>query len=353
MSTTRLVFAAPGDGAWSQVAASGTGKRDSVVLVLPGEDILGREAAIPGSTQRQAQAAALQVLADDLAAAEGNIAAVGAPAPGAAGAARLGCVIARTRLSDWQAAARARGLRPDRIVPDYCLLARPGQVDVLRVAHAGGRVIARGTDGGFASEDGLLALLACGRHVEPADLEQEAVSAVRSGRLASEPDFSAAIPPETPAGHDARLRTRILVAASLAAALFLAAPWVQVLRLNLAAGQARQAAEDTARSSLPGASRIVNARAQIAEALIPLGGANGSLAAAQALLAGLRHAPTVQITSLASEGEEALAQLSAAQDGDLQPLRDHLAASEVAVTETASPGPDGRLVVDLRLRAAR
>jgi type II secretory pathway component PulL len=349
MSTIRLVFAAPGEGAWSQIAASGPGKRDLMVLVLPGEDVLGREAAIPGSTLRQAQAAAQQVLADDLGATDGSVAAVGAPGR----TTRLACIIDRTRLLHWQSAARARGLKPDRIVADYCLLSRTEQADILRVAEAGDRAIARASDSGFATQRDLLSLIASGRHIERVDLEQEAASSIRSGRILAEPDLASALPPETDADGDRRTFTRIAIAAGLALVLVMAAPWIQVLRLGMAASATREAAAATARAALPQASRIVNARAQLEEALIPLGGSDPGLNASGALLAGLSAAPNVQIVRLTSGNGEAQAQLSAAQDADLAPLRDHLAAQGVTVTEAASQGDDGRITIELRLRAAQ
>lgn len=349
MSTLRLVFASTGDGAWSQIAVSSPDRRDSVVLVLPGEDVAGHEAAVPGDTPRQIQAAAIKVLEENLAAVDDSAAVVGATN----GRTKLVCVIARDRLVSWQAASLARGIRPDRIVADYCLISRPDQSDVMRVAHSGDRVIVRASTGGFACQPDLLPLLAAGRHIERVDLEQEAIAAVQSGRIRTAPDICDAIETVADAGSHRRTLLRIAVTASLSLLLVIAAPWLQTLRFNMAAEHARSETREIARSMLPQASRIVNGRAQLEEALLPVGGRNTSLSASRALLAALAAAPTVQINRLDTDGSNVLAQLSMPSADDMIALRDHLAGSGVTTTEAASEGTDGRVTVELQLRASR
>lgn len=350
MSTIRLVFAGGGDHAWNQVSVAGPGRKDTLVLVLPGEDILGREAAIPGSTVRQMQAAALRVLEDDLADTEASVAAIGAPPtrPG-----DLVCVIGRERLSGWRSAALARGLTPDVIVPDFCLISRPEQSDVVRVANGGDRVVVRASGSGFACQPDLLPLLAAGRHIERVDLEQEAASAARSGRLARLPDFSGALAPDSAATSERAALGRAGIAALAAGVLLMAAPWVQAVRLDLAAGEARREAAEIARATLPGGSRIVNAGAQLVEDGLAYGASSPEVAAAAALLSGLAQAPAVRINRLEAQAGEVQAQLSASQDADLAPLRERLAASGVAAVEAPSQTVDGRLTVELQLRASR
>lgn len=349
MSTTRLVFASIGGSAWSQIVIGSPDRRDTVVLVLPGEDIAGHEVAVPGATPRQMQAAAIKVLEDDLATGDDSIAVVGA----VDGRTRLVCVMARDRLAAWHASAVARGLRPDRIVADYSLISRPEQADVLRVAHSGDSMIVRGSKGGFACQPDLLSLLAAGRHVERVDLEQEAMAAVRSGRIKSAPDLCDAIETAADAGRDRRTMIRIAAAASVSLLLVMAAPWVQALRLNMAAEQARSESRELAKAMLPQASRIVNARAQLEEALLPVGGGNGALTSSRALLAGLAAAPTVQINRLDTDGSNVLAQLSMSSADDMAALREQLTASGVSAIEAVSEGLDGRVTVELQLRASR
>lgn len=350
MSTTRLVFASRGDEAWPQVSVPGQGRRDTLVLVLPGEDVFGREAAVPGSTVRQVQAAALRVLEEELADASGSVAAV-SPPPSRPG--DLVCVVAREVLEQWRSAASARGLTPDLIAPDFCLIARPEQSDVLRVAYTGDRAVARASGAGFACQPDLLPMLAGGRHIERVDLEQEAASAARSGRLGRLPDFSTALAPASAPASDRKTLQRAGMAAVAAAALLMAAPWVQTLRLDLAAGEARTQARELARAALPGESRIVNPRAQLEEGGRIYGASSPELSAASALLSGLAHAPVVRINRLEAQAGEVQAQLSASQDADLAPIRERLAAAGVTVVEAPSQDADGRLTVELQLRASR
>lgn len=155
----------PASGATAPALAA-AGERD-IVLVVPGEEVLLTQAALPPIRQtakrRQAARYALEdrlaTPVDELHFALGKRRGDGVT-PVAA--------VARERMAAWLETVRAHGVEPAAAVPDYlCLPDAEG--GSLRVWLADGRALARGGDRtGFACEYGLLPdLLAAGSGERP------------------------------------------------------------------------------------------------------------------------------------------------------------------------------------------
>jgi general secretion pathway protein L len=346
MSLIHLHVLPQGAGAWRDLTVSAPGAGpDKHVLVVPGVDVLAHELDPPGRTARQTSAAALQLLAERLAAPIDECMAAAAPGAGP----RFVLAASRRRVDEWIEAAHARGLQPDLVVPDYLLL-QPPPTGVRMARLEDGDVVMRGAGLACACEASLAGMLAGDAPIEWVDFDRAAAETAKSGELERCADLRPAAPSEaTPAGAGLR---RVLSAGLAAAALFAAAPWVLAIRADSAARSLRQEARETAQSALPQAARIVDPRAQLKETLARYEGGRDQIRSAHALIAGLAGAPQVQIHRLETSLTDVRAQLSAAQVEDLAPLREHLAGFGLTLVETPGLQSEGRVAFDVQLVAA-
>jgi type II secretion system protein L len=348
MSLVRVAFV-DDDGGWREtsITSAAASRKALTALIVPGARVMGRMINVAGSTTLQMNAAALGLLADELAQpAQSCIAAVGSLVEGR----RLACVASRTDIERWRAIAKQQGMTPDVIVPDFALLPLPGAGSATTASHDG-EIVARTNDLAFACQPELAALLLGGCSIDDRNFEEEVIRSVRSGALASAPDFARAMPERTGSNQPPVAVGRIVAAASVALVLGAAAPWVHAMRLDGAARDVREAAETVARTALPGADRIVNARAQLEEALLPVRSGQALVNAAAAIVEGASTAPGVSISRLEADVANAVsATLSVPRLEDLEPVRLRLAEHGLTAIETPGPATGGMIAVDITVR---
>ncbi len=336
-------------GGWREIStgAKGRARRPASILVVPGSRVLGRVIPVAGSTIPQMSAAALGMLASDLAQpSQDCVAAVGSSLEDR----RLVCVAARSDVENWREIARQNGMTPDIIVPDFALLACPPAGDFV-VAVRDGDTIARTCDAAFACQPEIASLLLMGLNVEERVFEDEAMRSLRSGAISSLPDFERALPARAEARARPVARARIAMAAGVALAVAAAAPWVHAMRLDGAARDFREQTDAVARTALPGAARIVNARAQLQEALLPVHDGQSLVSAAAAIVEGAAAGAGVSIAHLDADITNAVsATVAAPRIEDLEPIRLKLADQGLAAIETPGQPSGGMIVVDLTVR---
>lgn len=354
MSTIRLAFIADGEEPWREIGVAAQpprGRKASNVLVVPGAQVLSRWMPVAGSTPAQMRAAALNALAPDLAQpADACIAAIGAAN---ASGLRLVAIAARNDVEAWSAAAQQRGFTPDIITPDFALLPAPAE-DTAIIARRAGDVVVRDRLAAFTCQAELLDLLLPDRTTEEHDFEAEAVHATRQGRLFDAPDFAWAAARKRDVAERPFPIVRIAAAAGVALLLGAAAPWIHALRLDAAARDFRREAETIARTALPDATRIVNPRAQLEEALLPARAGGRLAAAAAAIIEGASAAPGASISRLEADAEIGVsASLSINSAGDLEPIRARLAALGMQAEESSGAPVAGRTPVDIVARMPR
>jgi type II secretion system protein L len=348
MSSIRVAFVDEAGG-WREtsVVVSAGARKIPAVLIVPGARVLGRVVKVAGSTPPQMSAAALGMFAGEVAQPiQECVAAVGAPVDGR----RLVCVAARADIERWRSIAKHHGMTPEIILPDFALLPHPA-AETATTASRDGDILARTTDFAFACQPDLVSVLLKGCSIDERDFEDEVVRAVRTGALASAPDFATALPERTGRSQRPVAVGRIAAAAAVALALGSAAPWVHAMRLDGAAQGFRKDAETVARTALPDADRIVNARAQLEEALLPVRSGQALLDAAAAIVEGASVAPGVSISRLDADVVNAVsASLMVAHLEDLEPVRLKLAERGLTAIETPGPSTGGPVAVDITVR---
>jgi type II secretion system protein L len=348
MSLVRVAFV-DDDGGWRETSiTSAAGPRKALTaLVVPGARVLGRMVDVGGSTTLQMNAAALGMLADELAQpAQACVAAVGALVDGR----RLACVAARADIERWRGIAKQHGMTPDVIVPDFALLPLPIAGSATTASHEG-EIVARTSDLAFTCQPELASLLLGGCSIDGRSFEDEVIRSARSGALASAPDFARAMPERSGNSQRPVAVGRIAAAAGVALVLGAAAPWVHAMRLDGAARDFREDAETVARTALPGADRIVNARAQLEEALLPVRSGQALVNAAAAIVEGASSSPGVSISRLEADVANAVsATVSVARLEDLEPVRLALAEHGLTAIETPGPATGGMIAVDITVR---
>ena len=350
MKPVQLVFVSDDDGALRTVSVAGAPARSPrCVLVVPGAHVLAREIDVAGATAAQSRAAALATLAPDLATPADQLAcSLGLPNGGR----RVALVASRVQVDTWLSAARARGLAPDAVLPDFMLLPVP-EPGHANIATNGEDVVARTGPAGFACQRELAEQLTKKLRHDTVDLEQAAVSAVRRGAVASAPNLLYGIPS---AARKTSTRSMIWPVAAAAAALVVAtaAPWVSATRINGATSDLRRQGDDVARAALPDASRIVDAKAQLREASLPHERTVGALNYATSILEGLARTSGVQLSRLELGADGVMhASLSAADLSQLQPLRDHIAQLGLRSAETPGESRPNGLSIDFTVTDAR
>lgn len=130
-----------------------------VVLAAPGQDILFRCLELPTGSRAQAQAAAaLAMEADSASDRDTLVVAVGDPDMDGLSPV---CAVEAARLRAWTEVARALGVEPDVILPDYLLI--PDSDDTVHTMEFGDRTAVRGQGLALSGERGLIPLLLDGR----------------------------------------------------------------------------------------------------------------------------------------------------------------------------------------------
>ncbi|MDZ4762252.1 MAG: type II secretion system protein GspL [Alphaproteobacteria bacterium] len=319
------------------------------VLIVPGASIHARWLPLKGSTPAQIRGTALALFAPNLATpVEDCIAVLGE----ASGDARMVCVAARADVGMWISIARANGFDPDLVTPDFAVLSSPADGSI-NVATNGDDVVVRGSRQAFACQRDILPLLVADQQITETDLERELFEAVASGSLFTAPNFAGSLPAAERGDRIGRLWPRVAASALVALVLAAAAPWTHAFRLDAATRDMKQEAEAIARQALPSARRIVNARAQLEEALLPYRHGEALLNITAALLQGLALSPGVAISQLDVAAEAELrARLHVSGMDDLAPLREELAGKGLEATETVGGALAGSTTVDLVVRRA-
>jgi general secretion pathway protein L len=351
MTDHRLVFLSR-DGSLSpevRITTPAARPRQQRILVVPGEEVLGRWIAASGRTPAQARAAALAQLAPDLAAPPSELAAALGPERGGD---RLVCIVARSRVDGWRAQATARGFTPDLIVPDYAVLAsatEPG----LRLSRRDGSMLVAGDGLAFAAEPELARLLIQSRTTAEIDFDAAILSWARGGGPALAPDLLSAIPSRAEPGSAQRSLARTGLYGLLALLLAVLAPWIQVWRLDGAARDMRAEAAATLRSLLPDAPAGASPRALLRAELAAYRADPALMSLTAQVLEALAATPAVDIRKVeAIAPGEVHARLGVATPDDLAPLRQSLAERGLALEETSTPDDAARLAVDLVVRGS-
>ncbi len=344
MRTVQLALLPEAGGEWRTLTVQNApAASPRCVLIVPGSEVLAREVDVSGATLAQSRAAALAMLAPELAStAAGNICSVDAARDGK----QMAFIVSRDRIDAWLETARKAGLSPDAILPDFALLQKP-EAGAAHVADRGD-VVVRTPTAGFACQRDLLAVLAQDLHLIEVDFEQCAIAATRSGWTASSANLLSGIRASQTTLGESRAPVWTLVAAAAALMVAAVAPWVSTIRLGGETGRIRSETAALARAALPGARQIVDPLAQLREATLPARRAEASLTSAAGLLEGLARAPSVQLSRLEITEDGAVhASLTAADLGQLQPLRDHLASLGLGSTETPGASRPNHLSIEL------
>lgn len=346
-------------GTLAQVATLARARR--VILLVPGESVLLARVRIPSRSSSEIQRALPYALEDWLlqapetqhfawARSDGNIAAA---------------VVSASLLQAWVAACAEAGIEPEVIVPD--VLALPWQAGQWTLLLAGERALLRnGPLDGFACTRALLPTLLAAAWQRCAEAARpQSVQVLRSdGELPLLPvelplhESAPGVDPlallQTPSlalnlrsGRHAARRTRtsgpwrwLGAAAALALVTALAFSGTRYVILGREQALLQQGVDTLFHRVLPGQTRIVDARAQLAEALLSAqrkaGGGGGLSLLAQAALP-LTAMPGARVQHLDyANGQLALA-LTLPRPADYAALRTQLATQGLRVQLTAPP----------------
>lgn len=398
---TRDLFLFPGeDGApmsWALVPSSGGRVRfgaggddappnaDRVVLVAPGADVASHIIDLPAKSERQARAAAPFAVEDEIAQSLDDVVVTLAARNGDARR-RAVAVVARDRLEAWRTEARALGLEPADIIPDYALT--PAPAGALGVLDLGDRVLARAGQTGFAV-DAQHAAVVLGAFLDAhPDITQlhawtdrdEALlppDAARRLERVIEPRprdedlarlLSAGLAAGAPLRLDAQTRTGGLdvdwkrwrvtaVIAALALIGYLAMLSLETASLRQAAREARAEGEALVLEAFPDIGRVVNPRAQMA-ARLQTAGASGSLVfldLSQLLAQSVEAAGGIEVESVRFDESrpELEAGLVYSAYADIESLRAAVEERGGVLEEGGARQSGGRIAGDVVLRRPR
>jgi len=378
----------PGLSALAEPESGAPGDAASVVLIVPGEDVLLREVELPARSLAQARAALPWLLEDDMAAAPESQH-VALSQPDDAGK-RLAIAASRERMDAWTAALAAAGLTADCIAPDFALLdAAPEQAVIVagpnRVLFGLGGATGGACEAELAARllPALLADSACRRvelyggderlagaltaaaerHRLPAlsaaDLLARMADSVarhddkQGGRL---PDLAQG--PYAPRRARALSRGRLKRLAALAVALLVAHVASVILEArqfaDLAAA-AEQRMETVFRQAAPEGSRLVNPRAQLANIKARLGGQGGDFIDLSRMLhRAVAAQPGVTLQALTYDARSRSVRVEAALSdfADIEALKSHLREQGGALDDSGARQSEGRIIGEFTLREA-
>jgi general secretion pathway protein L len=288
------VAVARGTGAADIPLFADATESESVVLVVPGVDVILHWVDLPSLAPAQALAAA-RLLAADVSATpidRLHVALGGA----SAGSMRCMAVADAEQVARWIAAGQALGLDPDHILPEPLLILPPDEG--ARCWEKGGLHLLRGDRLALAAEPALAALAVEGV-TEATDLGD-----VELGLAA----VMAALPVDLRQGSFAKRRrwrldrARMRRLAMVAGGILLATLMVQgvlVLRYKLDADRLDRETEAIALRVLPRGDHLANPSAQLAGRLAELrGGGLGFSATAALFIGAVRDTPNIEVGSL-------------------------------------------------------
>lgn len=334
MTITRLVFVAADDGPWPFLRASEDGEvlqrgvvlvgaprpetGDEDRLVTPGADTLARWLDLPDRNDVQARSSAAFLLQAEIAQDGDDLhVAVGA---GDAGGQRLAVVTRLESVARWLDLARARGVEPVSMTPDYLMLPEP-EGDNVVTAGFGGLTAVRGRSIGFALEPDLADTVIAGRpsrRLSMQDLESALAQRAATPPINLLQGAFGERPAAAPPGRQRRLAI-LAVALLLSPLLLLLA---QTGRDHLAA----QAAENRIRSRLvaayPADARAADPVAALQGRLDLLRRADRFPDLAAGLFAVLEKTPGTQLDSLVyADDGDLRARVSYSNYSDIDQLR--------------------------------
>jgi len=343
MKTVQMIIPpAREDETWRVLDVRTTAARGpSRILLAPGALVMSRTIDAVGRTDAQACAAALSLLAPDMAMPAGDcVCALGS----VQGGRRMVHAIARGALDALLARAKTQGYAPDAVIADFSVMPQPAPGAAI-VAQRGDCLV-RTSTAAFACDRELLPMILGEQTIEDVDFESVLIACVNQSRQVGIPDLLVA-------GGNAKVaapRTMPIVAgiaAATALSIFAALPWIEAGRLNQTTSQLQSEAEALAREALPTAQRIVNPLAQLREASLPRAQAAIALANAVTVVEGLARSPGVSIARLSFDGEAVAAHVGVPNTSLLQPLRDHLATNGLLLVETPGLSEPNSIPVEL------
>ena len=324
--------------AWPQ-AADG----ESVILVVPGTDVVCHWVDLPALAPRQALAAARLLIAEKSAEPIERVhIALGRAGDGA----RLLVLVSNDRMRGWLDAAAELGIDPDHLIPEPLLLAPPDG-RTWRWERGGLHNI-RGPERAFAAEPALAAKLGAAEPIDDATVEAGLGDVLAAGPL----DLRQGAFARRRRWRPDRVVVRRLVALVAASVLvMLAIPFALLLKYGLAADRLEAETRQVARAALhqDAADPPAALRARLAGLR---GGGAGFTASAAGLFEAVRDTPNVELASLRFETDGTLRTTATATTAqDMMALRQRLDARGFQVEQGVTQPGGGRQIAELTMRA--
>lgn len=317
-----------------------------VVLAAPGQDILFRRLALPTGSRAQAQAAAALAMETETAS-ERDTLLVAAGAPGPDGLSPV-CAVEATRLRAWIEVARALGVEPDVVLPDYLLV--PDSDDVVHTMEFGDRTAVRGQGLAMAGERGLIPLLLDGRMALSLPWSAERLTAI--AQACRHPVLNLKPTPPRPA-LDRRLVT---LAAGLAVAALLSPLVIDVAtawRDDRAADRDQTRAVALARGVLGAGAAVDDPAGQIRARRLALASGGDFGPAAAGLFAAVETVQDAKLESLLYDPSGVMrATISYADYSAVQALIDAALAQGLVLEEISALDQGGVRLGDFTARPA-
>lgn len=317
-----------------------------VVLAAPGQDILFRRLALPTGSRAQAQAAAaLAMEAETASERDTLLVAVGAPNPDGLSPV---CAVETTRLRAWTEVARALGVEPDVILPDYLLV--QDSDDVVHTMEFGDRTAVRGQGLAMAGERGLIPLLLDGRMALALPWSVERLKAM--AQACRHPVLNLKPTPPKPALE----RRLVTLATGLAAAVLLSPLVLDVAtawRADRAAERDQDRAVALARAALGSGTAIDDPAAQVRARRLALVSGDDFAPAAAGLFAAVETVQDAKLESLLYDPSGVMrATISYADYSAVQALIDAALAQGLVLEEISALDQGGVRLGDFTARPA-
>lgn len=348
---------------WLHPSRGGPLAKETRLLALaPAADVMLHRAAFPRLTQRQAEAAARLLAAEQsITPAAALHVALGPVADadngdGADGT-RMLAVTDDALMARWLRWLSSHGLDADQIVPAALLVPAPDAAsgDALVRATVGSETILRSADAAFVAEPELVSHIA-GSETQLVDASDESIDRamiaalddvmldLRSGKWAKAP----------PALFGAATLRRAAMIAGLILLVSLAILSARIIRVTADTAALDARASAAVATVLRTPPPIEQAIPQLDARLAALGGGTARLSAPfAALVAAMEPAPTVALTALAWRGDGTLSvTLGAPRAEDINTVLLALQARGYTITATPRSGTDGRALGDITIRSA-
>lgn len=323
-----------------------------VLAIAPADAAALHWLAMPDLSPAQARVAAQMKVADEAAAAPGELHVVaGEPRP--SDGALAVAVVDRAVMADWIAWCARHRLDPDRIVPAALLLPDPAPGTVSRGALAG-HALYRGEDTGWAADDALDALLIGDdgvADVDAAELDRAVAAAFDAPPL----DLRSGAFAKRRRGVDAGLVRRVIAILLACGVAELAIALLLVARASFAADALDREALALAAPAVPAATAV--------EQLVPVldaelarrgGGPNSFSVPTAGLYSALSATQSVTASDLSFTPDGTLtANLSAPTVEELNAVLLALQRDGFTVSYTMGQGLDGRQSIALTVRGSK